>query len=73
VLGVSTRADNYRDYPAFAVGIALIALTVFLVLAFSHRIIGRLGLRGMHALNQIFGFLIIAIAAELILHGVKAA
>lgn len=69
VLGVTTRADDYQDYPAYAIGILLVAATLYLALRHGDRIVHRLGPGGMRALNQIVGFLVIAIGAELIMHG----
>jgi multiple antibiotic resistance protein len=70
VLGISTRADDYHDYPAYAIGIALVAFTLYLFLRYGDRILERIGPAHMRAVNQIVGFLVIAIGAELILHGV---
>jgi multiple antibiotic resistance protein len=69
VLGVATRADDYQDYPAYAIGILLVAATLYVTLRFGDRIVHRMGPGGMRALNQIVGFVVIAIGAELIMHG----
>jgi multiple antibiotic resistance protein len=69
LLGVTTRADDYQDYPGYAIGIVLVAATLYVALRYGDRIVHRLGPGGMRALNQIVGFLVIAIGAELIMHG----
>jgi multiple antibiotic resistance protein len=69
VLGVSTRANDYHDYPAYALGILGVSISLYLFLRHGHGLLTRLGPGGMRAVNQIVGFLVIAIGAELIMHG----
>ena len=70
VLGLSTRANMVHDYPGFVLGIVLIALLVALLLGFGERRFARLSDSGIDVLNRVFGLIVLAIAAEMVLHGV---
>ncbi len=70
VLGLSTRANVVHDYPGFVLGIMLIAGLVALLLGFGERLFARLSESGMDVLNRVFGLIVLAIAAEMVLHGV---
>lgn len=70
VLGLSTRANVVHDYPGFVLGIVLIALLVGLLFGFGERLFARLSESGIDVLNRVFGLIVLAIAAEMVLHGV---
>ncbi len=51
-------------------GIAFIAVLVALLLGFGERLFARLSESGIDVLNRVFGLIVLAIAAEMVLHGV---
>ncbi len=70
VMGLAAHADNLLAYLGMIVGIVAIGLTVFLFLRLGGPFVKRLGPGGMGAINRIFGFLILAIAVQLVWDGV---
>lgn len=72
VIALTTRAKGAEAVAGIAVGIVALAVVVLLVLNFGDRLLVRLGHEGTDALTRLFGFLTLAIAVELISHGVLA-
>src|SRR3954447_5794860 len=72
VIALTTRAKGVAAVAGIAVGILALALVVSLVLNYGDRLLVRLGHAGTDALTRLFGFLTLAIAVELISHGVLA-
>jgi multiple antibiotic resistance protein len=52
------------------IGILALGLTVYLLLCLGGPFVNRLGPGAMGAINRIFGFLILAIAVQLVWNGV---
>jgi len=70
VMGLAAHADNLLAYLGMILGILTIGLTVYLFLQLGGPFVKRLGPGGMGAINRIFGFLILAIAVQLVWDGV---
>ena len=70
VMGLASTATHLLSYLGMIVGIAVVALTVFLFLRLGGPLVARLGPTGAGAINRIFGFIILAIAVQLIWDGV---
>ncbi len=72
IMGLSAHADNMLAYSGMLVGIVAIGLTVFLFLRLGGPFVKRLGPGAVGAINRIFGFLILAIAVQLVWDGVAS-
>lgn len=72
VIGLSTKATQWSDYAGCMLGIVGFGIVLYLCLVLGEPLIEWLGETGMGALNRIFGFLILAIAVQLIADGVLA-
>src|ERR1700747_1596151 len=70
VMALAANVDNAASYLGMVIGIAVIALTVFLFFYFGGPLVRRLGPSAVGAINKIFGFLILAIAVQLVWDGV---
>lgn len=70
VMALAAHVDNAAAYIGMVIGIAAVALTVYLCLCLGGPLVRRLGPTGIGALNRIFGFLILAIAVQLVWDGV---
>jgi multiple antibiotic resistance protein len=70
VMALAAHVDNGAAYIGMVIGIAVVAVTVFLCLSLGGPLVRRLGPTGVGALNRIFGFLILAIAVQLVWDGV---
>jgi multiple antibiotic resistance protein len=70
VMALAAHVDNGAAYIGMVIGIAVVAVTVFLCLCLGGPLVRRLGPTGIGALNRIFGFLILAIAVQLVWDGV---
>lgn len=70
VMGLAAHADHFLSYLGMVIGIVALGLTVYLLLALGGPIVKRLGPGAMGAINRIFGFLILAIAVQLVWNGV---
>src|ERR1700734_538968 len=62
VMALAANVDNSASYLGMVIGIAAIALTVFLFFYMGGPLVRRLGPSAVGAINKIFGFLILAIA-----------
>jgi multiple antibiotic resistance protein len=69
VMGLAAEADNFLSYMGMLIGIVAIGLTVYLLLVLGGPFVKRLGPGAMGAINRIFGFLILAIAVQLVWNG----
>jgi multiple antibiotic resistance protein len=69
VMGLAAHADHFLSYLGMVIGIVALGLTVYLLLALGGPIVKRLGPGAMGAINRIFGFLILAIAVQLVWNG----
>lgn len=70
VMGLAAHANSFLAYVGMVIGIALVGLSVLLFLRLGGPLVKRLGPTGMGALTRIFGFLILAIAVQLVWDGV---
>ncbi len=70
VMGLAAHADSFLAYVGMIVGIIGIGLTVFLFLQLGGPFVKRLGPGAAGAISRIFGFLILAIAVQLVWDGV---
>jgi MarC family membrane protein len=69
VMGLAAHADHFLSYAGMVIGIVALGLTVYLLLSLGGPIVKRLGPGAMGAINRIFGFLILAIAVQLVWNG----
>jgi multiple antibiotic resistance protein len=70
VMGLAAHADGFLAYLGLVIGIVAVAVSVYLFLRLGEPLVKRLGPSGMGALTRIFGFLILAIAVQLVWDGV---
>jgi multiple antibiotic resistance protein len=70
VMALAAHVDNWLAYLGMVIGIAAVALSVFLFLSMGGPLVRRLGPGAVGAINRIFGFLILAIAVQLVWDGV---
>ena len=70
VMALAAHVDNIAAYLGMIIGIAAVSLTVYLFLLMGGPLVHRLGPSAIGALNRIFGFLILAIAVQLVWDGV---
>jgi multiple antibiotic resistance protein len=70
VMGLAATTSSWLCLLGMVVGIAGLAIVVFLFLRLGGPLVGRLGPTATGAINRIFGFLILAVAVQLIWDGV---
>jgi len=70
VMALAAHVDNSAAYLGMVIGIGSVALAVYLFLLLGGPLVRRLGPSAVGALNRIFGFLILAIAVQLVWDGV---
>lgn len=70
VMGLAAHANGLLAYMGMMIGIVLVGLTVYLFLRMGGPMVKRLGPSAMGAITRIFGFLILAIAVQLVWDGV---
>jgi multiple antibiotic resistance protein len=70
VMGLAAHVDSRTAYVGMVIGIAALALSVYLFLRLGGPLVARLGPSAVGAISRIFGFLILAIAVQLIWDGV---
>src|SRR5215469_10202889 len=69
VMGLAAHVDSWTAYIGMVIGIAALALTVYLFLRLGGPWVAKLGPVTVGAINRIFGFLILAIAVQLVWDG----
>ena len=69
VMGLAAHVDHFLSYMGMVIGIVAIGLTVYLFLMLGGPFVKRLGPSAVGAINRIFGFLILAIAVQLMWDG----
>jgi multiple antibiotic resistance protein len=72
VMGLAAHVDYFLSYVGMVIGIVALGLTCYLLLCLGGPLVKRLGPGPMGAINRIFGFLILAIAVQLVWNGVAA-
>lgn len=70
VMALAAHVDNSSAYVGMVIGIALIAVSVSLFFCMGGPLVRRLGPSAVGAINKIFGFLILAIAVQLVWNGI---
>lgn len=70
VMGLAAHANNMLAYAGMVLGILALGVTVYLFLRLGGPFVKRLGPNAVGAINRIFGFLILAIAVQLVWDGV---
>jgi len=70
VMGLAAHATSLLGYLGMVVGILGIGLTVYMFLCMGGPLVKRLGPSAVGAITRIFGFLILAIAVQLVWDGV---
>ena len=70
VMGLAAHADSTTAYLGMVMGIVALGLIVYLFLCLGGPLVKRLGPGATGAINRIFGFLILAIAVQLVWDGV---
>jgi multiple antibiotic resistance protein len=69
VMGLAAHVDHFLSYVGMVIGIVALGLTVYLLLYLGGPFVKRLGPGTVGAINRIFGFLILAIAVQLVWNG----
>ena len=69
VMGLSASANSMVAYLGMVIGIAALGLVVYLFLCLGGPLVKRLGPGAAGAINRIFGFLLLAIAVQLVWDG----
>src|SRR6201997_5216383 len=70
VMALAAHVDSAAAYLGMVIGVAAIALSVTLFFVLGGPLVRRLGPSAVGAINKIFGFLILAIAVQLVWDGV---
>jgi len=70
VMGLSALADSMVVYLGMVIAIVALGLVVYLFLGLGAPLVKRLGPSAVGAINRIFGFLLLAIAVQLVWDGV---
>src|SRR6195256_628632 len=70
VMSLAPTADHFLSCLGMVIGIVALGLTVYLLLVLGGPFVKRLGPGAVGAINRIFGFLILAIAVQLVWNGV---
>src|SRR5262249_9646737 len=69
VMGIAAHADRMAAYLGLIAGILALGLTVYFFLWLGGSLVRRVGPGSTGAINRIFGFLILAIAVQLVWDG----
>ena len=70
VMGLAAHADSLTTYLGMVIGIAALALIVYLCLRLGGPLVAKLGPGAVAGITRIFGFLIFAVAVQLVWDGV---
>ncbi len=70
VMALAAHVDTSAAYVGMVIGVAAVAVTVSLFFCMGGPLVRRLGPSAVGAINKIFGFLILAIAVQLVWNGV---
>jgi MarC family membrane protein len=70
VMGLAAHADSMIAYLGMVIGIVALGIVVYLFLCLGGPLVKRLGPSAAGAINRIFGFLLLAIAVQLVWNGV---
>lgn len=70
VMGLAANAGSMVTYVGMLIGITALALSVYLLLRLGGPLVGKLGPGAVGGITRIFGFLIFAVAVQLVWGGV---
>jgi multiple antibiotic resistance protein len=70
VMALAAHVDNAAAYLGMVIGITGVALSVVLFFCMGGPLVRKLGPGAVGAINKIFGFLILAIAVQLVWNGI---
>jgi multiple antibiotic resistance protein len=70
VMALAAHVDNAAAYLGMVIGVTAIAISVTLFFCLGGPLVRRLGPNAVGAINKIFGFLILAIAVQLVWNGI---
>src|SRR5271166_6654797 len=70
VMALAAHVDSEMSYLGMVIGIAAVALSVTLFFWLGGPLVKRLGPSAVGAINKIFGFMILAIAVQLVWNGI---
>ena len=70
VMGLASRRDHWLDFVGLVLAIVLVAGVSYLILIHAQRVMTRLGPKGVDIVSRILALIVLAIAAELVFHGI---
>ncbi len=70
VMGLAAHADSMMTYLGMVIGIAALGLSVYLFLRLGGPLVAKFGPGAVAGITRIFGFLIFAVAVQLVWNGV---
>jgi len=70
LMGLEARRTSEVPRWGFVLGIALVALTVYVCFALGGQLVRWIGNAGVDALNRVFGLLVMAVGVEMVVHGI---
>jgi multiple antibiotic resistance protein len=70
IMGLAADANSTVSYVGMVIGVVALGLVVYLFLRLGGPLVKRLGPGAAGAINRIFGFLLLAIAVQLVWDGV---
>src|SRR5271154_5621206 len=70
IMALAAHVDNIAGYLGMVIGVGAVAISVSLFFGLGGPLVRRLGPGAVGAINKIFGFLILAIAVQLVWDGV---
>jgi multiple antibiotic resistance protein len=69
-LGLTTLVEVWWHYAAIIAGILIVAVVVYLTLRLSTKMVGVLGVSGLHTMTRLMGFLILCVGVQFVVTGV---
>jgi multiple antibiotic resistance protein len=69
-IGLASLATVWWHFGAIVLGILVVAAIVYATLRLSSRMVGFLGVNGLHAMTKIMGFLILCVGVQFIVNGI---
>jgi multiple antibiotic resistance protein len=69
-VGFTSLATHWLDYVAIILGILIVAITTYVTLRLSERVVSVIGVNGMSALSKVMGFIILCIGIQFVVNGV---
>ncbi len=69
-IGLTSMASTWLSYVGIFIGILVVAGITYAVLRASTRLVGFMGVNGLHAMTKIMGFLILCVGVQFIVRGI---